>query len=81
MKESNNTKVGVVSGVNFSGRHGPYAYANVENLGTVTFSLEKEVWQHSDNVPESGTLVVLDQFREKEKGWRAMSARYKTLDD
>jgi len=65
---------GVIQKVD-SGKHGPYAIATVQGLGSVTFSLEKSVWDEED-APEPGEIVVLSKLREKRAGWRAMQARY-----
>lgn len=58
-----------------SGRHGPYVVARSEELGSVTFSLDPEVWQETD-VPEPGMYVVLSRIRRKRAGWRAKHGRY-----
>ncbi len=72
---------GVVQKVDTGGKHGPYAIAKVEGLGSVTFSLEKRVWDEEDR-PEAGEIVILSKLREKRAGWRAMQARYvKPSDD
>lgn len=45
---------------------------------TVTFSLNRNVW-NDDLEPEQGQIVVLDNLRLFERGWRAGSARPITL--
>jgi hypothetical protein len=57
------------------GKHGPYAVARSDELGSVTFSLDKDVWQEGD-WPEAGTCVMLSQIRKKRAGWRAQHGRY-----
>jgi hypothetical protein len=56
------------------GTHGPYAIAISNELGSITFSLEKPVWRES-SWPDGGTSVMLSQIRRKRAGWRAMSGR------
>ncbi|HBV58244.1 MAG TPA: hypothetical protein DEB73_03235 [Candidatus Magasanikbacteria bacterium] len=65
----------VVEKIILNGRHGPYAVASSKDLGCVTFSLDREVWQESDH-PEPGMFVVLSQIRKKRAGWRAQSGRF-----
>lgn len=57
------------------GKHGPYAVAKSEELGSVTFSLGEDVWSEKD-MPEPGTFVLLSDLRKKRAGWRANSGRY-----
>lgn len=72
---------GVIQKINSDGKHGPYAIATVDGVGSVTFSLEKHVWDEEDT-PEPGEIVILSKLREKRAGWRAMQARYaKPSDD
>ena len=71
---------GIVQRIDSDGKHGPYAIATVDGLGSVTFSLEKRVWDEEDK-PEPGEVVVLSKLREKRAGWRAMCARYTTPAD
>jgi hypothetical protein len=59
----------------FGGKHGPYAVARSQVLGTVTFSMNEKVWQEKD-WPELGTCVVLSQVRKKRAGWRAQHGRF-----
>jgi hypothetical protein len=66
---------GVVQKISPFGRHGPYAIATIEGLGSVTFSLERGVWDEDDE-PKPGEIVILSKLREKRAGWRAMQARY-----
>jgi hypothetical protein len=65
----------VVQKVVRNGQHGPYAVANDDLLGSVTFSLTSDVWQEK-RFPEAGSEVVLEDFQKKRAGWRAMSARF-----
>jgi hypothetical protein len=78
--DENDAVRGIVQKVDFNGRHGPYAIATVDGLGSVTFSLEKRVWC-GDGMPEPGEVVMLSKLREKRAGWRAMVARYATPSD
>lgn len=71
---------GVVQKVCLYGRHGPYAIATVEGVGSVTFSLEEEVWDEED-FPEEGEIVVLSRLRKKRAGWKAMAGRRYRLSD
>ncbi len=57
------------------GRHGAYAVARSKELGAVTFSLDRKVWQE-DDWPEPGTYVMLSQVRKKRAGWRAQVGRF-----
>lgn len=57
------------------GRHGAYAVARSDELGSVTFSLDGNVWQESD-WPEAGTYVMLWDMRKKRAGWRAQHGRF-----
>lgn len=66
---------GVVEKVILNGRHGPYAIASVDQLGSVTFSLDKSVWQEND-LPGEGFQVELSDIRKKRAGWRAMTGRF-----
>jgi hypothetical protein len=66
---------GVVEKIIPEGKHCPYVVARVEGLGSVTFSLDKEVWQEED-WPEPGTCVMLSKVRKKRAGWRAQQARF-----
>lgn len=72
---SEEQRTGVVEKVVLDGGHGPYALVRCDELGTVTFSLNKPVWLEND-YPEQGTYVVLSDFRKKRAGWRAMSGRF-----
>lgn len=63
------------------GKHGPYAVARNDKIdGSITFSLNDQVWQETD-IPEPGMFVVLARLRKKPKGWRALSARYLSPED
>ena len=57
------------------GKHGPYAVASSDDIGTITFSLEPPVWEEKD-WPEGGTMVVLSEIRKKRAGWRANRGRF-----
>ena len=57
------------------GSHGPFAKASSEELGTITFSLNPNVWKES-RLPEEGDYVVLSDIRAKRAGWRAESGRF-----
>ncbi len=66
----------VVEKVVLDGPHGSYAIATTQVFsGSVTFSLERNVWQEHGN-PESGEIVFLSELREKRQGWRAKKGRY-----
>ena len=72
------------------GRHGPYAVADDERLGSVTFALTPDVWKDK-RLPELGSEVVLEDFQKKHirnkpdgkkrDGWRAMYARFVRPED
>lgn len=70
----------VVQKVVRNGQHGPYAVAQDDRLGSVTFSLTPDVWQEK-RFPEAGSEVVLWDFQKKRAGWRAMSARFLRPED
>lgn len=65
----------IVQKIIHNGKHGPYAVAKSEELGSVTFSLGEDVWREKD-LPEPGTFVLLSDLRKKRAGWRANSGRY-----
>jgi len=66
----------VIQKVVNDGNHGPYAVATCEGLkGSITFSLEKPVWNEKDR-PNRGDIVILDDIRKKRAGWRAQKARF-----
>ncbi len=67
----------VVEKVIPKGRHGPYAVARNDGVGSITFSLSDPVWTEDDN-PESGEVVLLSNLREMQKGWRATKAQRTT---
>ena len=67
--------VGTIQKVVKEGRHGPYAVARCEELGSVTFSLKPPVWPEN-NWPEPGTIVVLGEIIRKRAGWRAQHGRF-----
>ena len=62
------------------GRHGPYAKARSETLGTVTFSLDQPVWQEEGR-PQEGMWVVMEDIRKKRAGWRAEKCRFMRPED
>lgn len=65
----------VVGKVVSNGKHGPYAVAHHEELGSVTFALTPEVWKNK-KWPEAGSEVLLSNITRKRAGWRAGSARF-----
>ena len=56
------------------GHNGPFFEAECE-IGKVTVSLDKSVWQEDDR-PEGGIAVMLWDIRRKRQGWRAYRARF-----
>ncbi len=70
----------VVQKVIRDGPHGDYAVARSDELGSVTFSLDRKVWQEDDR-PESGMFVILSLIRKKRAGWRALYGRFVKPDD
>lgn len=56
------------------GKHGAYAVARSQALGTITFSLDSNVWRE-ESWPESGTIVVLTKVSKRFAGWRALNGR------
>lgn len=66
----------IVQGVVRDGKHGSYAVATSNQIdGSVTFSLDPDVWrEHSE--PQEGFEVVLGDVRKKRAGWRALFARF-----
>lgn len=58
-----------------NGPHGPYAVGRSEDIGSVTFSLDKPVWKEK-RWPETGTVVILSQIIQKRAGWRAQLGRF-----
>lgn len=63
----------VVEKIVREGPHGPFVIASNGELGSVTFSLDQDVWLEED-WPEPGTYVVLCKIRRKRAGWRAQQA-------
>lgn len=57
------------------GQHGPYAIARSEQIGSITFSLDPEVWKEK-KWPEPGTYVIVQEVIRKRAGWRANSGRF-----
>jgi hypothetical protein len=72
-KERNYTAI--VQKVLPEGKHGPYAIAREANIGLITFSLDKPVWEEHDR-PGEGTFVILTGVHKKRAGWRALHARF-----
>ena len=71
----------VVQKVCPDGKHGPYATATEERLGSITFSLDGSVW-NEEGAPELGEIVVLSKLRKKRAGWKAMCGRrYRPSDE
>lgn len=71
---------GIVQKIVKKGKHGPYAVVSVKDVGSVTFSLQKPVWEEED-WPEAGNVVLLQKLRKKRAGWRALFARFVTPQD
>lgn len=67
--------VGIVEKIVLNGKHGAYAVARCEELGSVTFSLDKPVWRERSK-PEEGVYVMLSDVQQKRAGWRAMRGRF-----
>lgn len=65
----------VVEKIITRGPYGPYAVARSDELGSITFSLDRAVWQEAD-IPEPGVYVTLSQIRRNRGGWRAKHGRY-----
>jgi hypothetical protein len=65
----------VVQKVIRKGRHGPYVVTKCTELGSVTFSLDPQVWQELQE-PDGGAFVMLSKIRRKRAGWRAEHARF-----
>lgn len=65
----------VVDKIIVDGKHGPYAVARSEVVGTITFALDSSVWQEKD-WPEPGMCVLLWCLRKKRAGWRAQQGRF-----
>lgn len=59
------------------GKHGAYAVARSQTLGTITFSLDSNVWRE-ESWPELGTIVVLTKVSKRFAGWRALNGRLYT---
>jgi len=62
------------------GRHGPYAKARSETLGSVTFSLDQSVWREAE-WPQEGEWIVMEDIRKKRAGWRAEKCRLMRPED
>lgn len=59
----------------------PYVVAQAKGVrGSVTFSLDRHVWQEK-SMPTHGIYVYLDDIRENSGGWRANIARFWRPDD
>lgn len=65
----------IVQKIILNGKHGPYAIAKAEIIGSITFSLEKGVWSEKQ-LPERGMVVILSTLRKKRAGWRALNGRF-----
>jgi hypothetical protein len=63
-----------------NGKHGPYAKARSEVLGSVTFSLDSTVWQEV-KWPDEGACVIFTKVRKKRAGWRAEECRFERPGD
>lgn len=70
-----------VTGVDQNGQHGPFAYAhcNEQNVD-ITFMLSADVWQ-GNSIPEIGDEVILWDLKKRHAGWRALGARFLTLEE
>ncbi len=67
--------------VDMNSAKGAYALAwSNELIATVSFSVIEDVWRESID-PEIGMVVVLSGVHERDKGWRATSARMVTPAD
>lgn len=66
---------GVLEKIIREGKHGPYAVARCDDLGVVTFALDKPVWNENE-WPNPGTYVICSDLRRNRAGWRAQSARF-----
>jgi hypothetical protein len=65
----------VVRSIITESKGGPYAVTTSEEIeGSITFSLEKGVWQEQSFL-EVGMVVVLSGLYKKKAGWRATKAR------
>lgn len=67
----------------YSGPHGPYALALIEDSETIrklTFSLLPTTWKEADQ-PREGEIVCLSQLVEKRAGWQAREARFWQMSD
>ncbi len=70
-----------VQSVVLHGRRGPFAIASTKGIrGRITFSLDEEVW-YSNDIPQTGTLVMLSGFQKKRQGWIATAARLYSFAD
>ena len=66
---------GMVEKIIPDGKHGPYAVASVDTLGSVTFSLRLRLGIEND-LPEGGSIVILSGITKKRAGWRASQGRF-----
>lgn len=71
----NDSYEAVVQSVISKGKHGPYAVALVDGIGSVTFALTPPTWNEK-RLPDRGTSVVLSELTRKRAGWRASVARF-----
>lgn len=67
--------VAIVEKLILDGMHGPYAVARSDELGSITFSLDKSVWREK-SFPNEGVYVMLSDVQQKRAGWRAMRGRF-----
>jgi len=66
--------VGTVQSI-VKGEHGSYIVIKSADIeGSVTCSVEK-AWKE-ETLPESGTVVVMQDILKKRSGWRAMYCRF-----
>ncbi|MBX4205357.1 MAG: hypothetical protein KW788_04215 [Candidatus Doudnabacteria bacterium] len=81
-RNKDDTIVAIVQRIYPEAKHGPYFMATSDEfrLGSVTCSLNPEVWKES-RWPEEGSKVVLCDLDEKREGWRANSGRFRRITD
>lgn len=74
--------IAIVQKVYLDGRHGAYAKARSATLGTVTFSLNRDVWEEAET-PEEGLWVIFPRGKvvRKRAGWRALKCRFLRPED
>lgn len=69
-----------VTNVIQNGKHGPYAVVQDHEYGSITFSLEDDIWME-DDLPEIGETVHLSKLRHLQSGWRSNLVRRLTPSD